>query len=687
MKKNKHKTAAPAPVVQPAAREAWERLSAREWKGLGLILLTGLILRILFLGRCSLWQDEMGFITLADPQATLGELARQSWGWILSIGQQPLGFMLQNIYMRLFSPFVDNIMFDPFWARLHWLLWGVAAVGGVFAMVRAVRGREAAMLSAFLFAVSFYPVFYSREVYPYAGVMAAAAFSAYFAYRHVFLSARPWKWALACAGSTLVLVYLHLNGVVFYVMLSAVIGLVWLKGYVGHRAAERPPWVRQATYLILCLLLVGLAVSPYVLRFVLLNKAHTQGSTFPLWMILQDPIAKYFLGERMPALVVAWLVVGGGVIAVLLGRGERATAGRMLAVTGLAAWLLIGWSTARSQYLSARYFAPVAPVMFWLFAEGLLATGRVVKGVKLARLIPLLLAGVYALIHLALYLPGLYALRDKDVGFGRIADWLNTNLQPGMPYLMESAYELRWVSGYHPTPGLIGAAPYLHGGAPGELDRLHQRQIDFMQRFPEAPFVESAHHNWNTPEGLWTWPHTYHAQRAQIRNDALRDLVRKGIFPGVPFEPVSDYSYVTDIYYSTWDDIEQRARERGDAVSFRYPGWTVVQVAQGEYRRAIAGSAGALELRALIDGPVSGRLVLGGMVFGERGGEVALSFMLPGRDPVRRRATVGQPWRMEIPVADLADRATLIDIQIASTQPVQGLVLDEVGFEHRHDSP
>ncbi len=670
----------PAPLT--SRNPAWTAIDRKEWQLLAILLLAGTILRILYLGRCDLWQDEMGFISLADPRQSLSDLARQSWQWILSIGQQPLGFMLQNLYMKAVSGFVPDVMYNPFWARLHWMIWGVAGIGGVYAMARAASGKSAAWMTAVLYTVSFYPVFYAREIYPYAGVMTAAAFTAFFSIHHLFITERPWRSAMAAGVSGLILVYLHLNGVLFFGVVCAVVGLAWLKGFCFTRTRQRQPWARQATRLVLVLALTGLAVSPFVLRFVLLNEAHTQGSSLSLWSILQDPVAKFFLGERLPFLLAGWLAVAAGCIAVFTRRANDDTMGaKMLAAIGLLAWLFIGFSTSRSQYLSARYFAPIAPVFFWLFAEGLLAAGRWFKKKKIARAVPAALTGLYALVHLGIYLPGLYALQDKDIGFGKIADWLNNNLEQGTPFLMESAYELRWVSGYHPTPGLIGAAPYVHVAGEGELERLHQRQTAFMLRFPESPFVQSAHHHWDAPGGVWPWPRDYHTRHAQLRNDPLRTLMAKGIFPSLPFEEVRVHSFITDIFYSTWEDIDAREAAAGSLISYRFPGWFTGQVAQGEYRRVLPGNDGQIIIKRLpLPHDVTGTLSLGGVVYGQEGAHVNLTVTLPGYPPVSRRHAVGQRWRVDIPLDGLPATDTPLHLRITSSGTIQGLVLDGIAF-------
>ena len=89
---------------------------------------------------------------------------------------------------------------------------------------------------------------------------------------------------------------------------------------------------------------------------------------------------------------------------------------------------------------------------------------------------------------------GLPASGEGRPNYGGIARWLNANLKPGTPYVMESGYELRFVSGFFETPNLIAACPYIHGGETNAVQILWQRQQRFFEQFPGAVYVESAHH-------------------------------------------------------------------------------------------------------------------------------------------------------------------------------------------------
>lgn len=643
-----------------------------------LILLLALVARLWALGRAGLWQDEMGFMVLVRPDLTLGQLMQAARDYILSVGQMPFAFLLQHVYVNVLGAWIPEVERSAFWMRLPAVIWGVVAVAGVYRLVGAAADEKRARAAALLFALMFFPVYYSREVYCYAAILAASAWMTACALRHLSPPAHPWKSALASALWALVLVFSHLNGALYFACLAAVVGVFWLLSLVKRRGAA-PFSNRKLAALLALWTGVLLLVMPYLLRFLFENKAHTGGhASSSLWLILQDPVAKMFLGERLPLLVLSWALFAFGVRRAF----RQGPAALLLAATGLAAWLAIGLMTARSQYLSVRYFSPLAPVFCWFLVEGLAGIsdwlGARVKrpdGPWLPGLAALVVAG-----HVGFFLLPMYGLRDKDLGFARIAEWLNAHLPPGTPFLMESAYELRWVSGYHPTPGLIGAAPYVHGGGPGEMERLHQKQRAFMERFPEAPFVQSAHHNVDGPGGIWTFPHTFHGNHDRLANEPLRNLVRRGIFIGMPFEHIADHSYATEIYYSGPADMDRWTLGQGRAARAEFPGWAVGQVAQGEYRRMLPAGQGSLRVVRVVPEPVRVSLDLRAALDADPGRTYSVVLSQQGRELYRASQLAGQWWTLHVPVLELAQPATELELRCEGLPAPRGLVLDDLAL-------
>lgn len=647
---------------------------------LGGILLLALSLRLWALGKAGLWQDEMAFGLLTRPDLTLSELITVARDYILSVGQMPFTVWLQNLYIRSVQGWVPGALQDPFWMRLPAVVFGLAAVVGVFRLVEQLADRHQALVAAFLFSVMFFPVYYAREAYCYSTVIAAAAWSTACALRYASGQASSWKTAVASAAWAWVLVYSHLNGSLYFGSLGLVTGVLWLR--VLREGAPGRALARRLALLLVLWTGVLLTVMPYLLRFVFENKAHTSGgySETPVWMILQDPVAKMFFGERVPGLVLSWCLFLLGLFA----SYRRGGPARVLAVVGVVAWLVIGLVTSRSQYLSTRYFAPLAPVFCWLLVAAL---AWLAARIKLRPKALPALAGLVALLHVGLFLVPMYGLRDKDLGFARIADWLNQNLEPGTPYLMESAYELRWVSNYHPTPGLIGAAPYVHGAGPGEVERLHQRQIAFMERFPEAPFIQSAHHNVDKPGGLWTWPHEHLASKVRLANDPLRDLVRRGIFIGLPFEKIANHTYAAEIYYNTPEQRVALAASRGQGAAVDYPGWTVGQIAQGEYRRLISTNQARMTVRRVGDAATTVALGLRMALDAAPSLPYTVIVQSAGQEVYRTQHAGGQWFTLQVPALRLDQSVQELDLQVEGQPAPRAIWLDGVSVSPAASGP
>lgn len=660
------------------------RWTRREKKALPVLLLAAFIVRLIALGRAGLWQDESILVNImANPAMSVGETACNYWNIIISMAQLPLAGIVQNAWMHLLKPWLgDAVIYNTFWLRIPMVLAGTFSVLGILLAARRLLNRPAAWCAALMSAFFFFPIYYSREVYCYAYILMFASFGLYY-----WLRAMSEERPHAAIGLMLCmtgLAYSHLAGVIFLCSLLAVTGGGWM-WYLLHRDSAG---MKRLFVAGLAGGIALIAISPYFIHFLRNNTAHTSGSAIhvPILVILNDSLSKMFLGEHAPGAVLAWVLLIAG-LGFLIWHKRKPFQARLLAALLFVGFFMLALATNRSQYISARYFSPLTPVFYLIFAEALSGLAARFRKPIGREAVLFGLTGVLVIVHLTVFLPPYYRLKAKSVDFGSIAQWLNKNLEPGTPYLMESAYELRFVGGYFPTPGKTGVAPYTHGSGPGELERLHAAQQQFMQRFPEAPFIESAHHDWDQPGGVWRWPKQFHPRHVQLRNEPLRALIRLGIYPGAPHEAVTDYSYVTDIYYSTPADIAQKARERGDAAIFRWAGWNCVPCAQDpqtrivEYGRAVPGTAGKLRLENLSGAPVKGRIRLD-LAVAAPPGAVDIYLRLPPGAPVSFRRSAGQfhvleSSEIELPADGMSLEAGVMGVRAAS---VQGILIRDAQF-------
>jgi len=571
-----------------------------------ILILTAFIVRLITLGRADLWQDEAILVgIMANPSLTIGEVATSYWQIIISMAQLPLAGVVQSAWMFILKPwFGDSVIYQNFWLRIPMVMAGTISVWGVLLTARMLLNRSVAWCAALMCAFFLYPIYYSREVYCYAYIMLFSSFGTYFWLKAV--SGDHYRDSVGFMFCMMGIAFSHLGGVIFLCSILLVTGIGWLWGLICHDTKIVNRQFRAGLFGGIALL----AVLPYFLHFVLHNKAHTQSSIHvPISTILNDSLSKMFLGDRPLFSIMAWTFFVSGLLYVF--RYKRLLfQARMYVAICIIGYLMLALATSRSQYISARYLSPLMPVIYTIVAAGICLFAGLWSRPFIRSIFPFIVTGICICIHLIAYLPSYYCLKSKSVDFGAIAQWLNENLAHGNPYLMESAYELRFVGGYFKTPGKVGAAPYVHGGGQDEIQRLHERQMRFMEQFPESPFIESAHHGYDKPEGVWKFPHQHHARHIQLRNEPLRNLIKLGIYPGMPKEEI------TDIYYSEFEDIVQHAAAKGAYVIFQWSDWGCLPYEQhpqgiwANYARFRPAHEGIIEIVSLKPDDVSGKIML-----------------------------------------------------------------------------
>lgn len=656
------------------------RVISNQWIGLMLLLLASFIVRMLALGKSALWQDEMIFVSIiSNPEMTPWQTFLNYWGVVVSMAQLPFAGVFQNIWMRMLQGWVPGILHSPFWLRFPHVVMGTAAVFMFYKAARLLLVKTEAWAASLMVAVFFYPVFYSREAYCYAPVLLFSASSTYFFYLLLIRDRFRIRDVVLLLFSMLGLVFSHFAGTMYVVSLALIAALVWTASIV-----KKPfPWLNsRAAFFSGCACgLTLLLIAPYYVRIFTADNPHLkEKSSANLLLVLNDGVSKMFLGDHVWLAGVAWLLLLVGAVSFLL-HVRRKPYGLFLVLSFVVTSGLLLWGTHNTQYTSARYFSPVYPVVYLLFAHGIWALCSMLNP-KAGRAVAWSVMGVLLGIQGFLFLPKMYALPHKSVDFKSIAEWLNTHLEPGTPYVMESAYELRFVSGYYPTPNLVAARPYVHGPGNDEMQRLHTYQREFIEEFPEAPFIESVHHRADTPEGVWEWPASFYAQRAELRNDPVRSLIRLGIYPTFFHYKLTDYSFITYIYYNTPQDIERWMESNGRSVYVKYPGWQCVPLYQGAhgevyYGRFSPGRSGRMQVANLSKQSLNGRLQLELVVMG-KGDEACACMMRVGDNPpVAKRQKPGAMFQFEIPSIELPVVGTplLWQIQQCPNSQIDGAVI------------
>lgn len=597
---------------------------ASKW--IWLILAAGLLVRLLFLGRASLWQDEIGFVKIANPALPFGMFMRSLWDVIVWAAQQPLSFIIWHLFFKGTEYFFDEVTRNPFLARLPAVCFGVTGIYFFYRFARALLDDTFALFCALLMAFLFFPVYYSREVYCYPLILFLAPF-ALLQVQRLFSGGekqgRRFLWTIVSLSA---LAHTHLGCLPLLAALATLTLLGWIIALLRKQSSIAASFLRVG----LALTCACLTALPFALRFAMTpNTAHKMGSPYAIPVILNDAVSKMLLGERPAFALLAWILFAAGIGWFTFSRSRRWEK-RFWAGVTLLTLLLLAMATHRSKYLSVRYFTPAAPLVILMFCAGWRAitdlTARVL-GFSRSRIL-FWFGGVLVMLYtLVAYLFPMYTIESKEPSDWRAsAQWLNEHLEPGTPYMWSSGFVLRWVPGYFDTPSLIAVSPYIFGTAPEEIAELDKRQSNFARRFPVSAYIGAVNHlPGPIPKGTFHAPRRYYRQHDFVGTPAIQTLVDRGIFIWEPYQKLTRNDWAIDIFYNTKEDAIALAQERSDPVYFDFEGWqcrTIAAHPQGlwaEYAHAMQGATASFRLLNLKGTPLQGRLQLHLAVAGQQG--------------------------------------------------------------------
>ncbi|MCB1101088.1 MAG: hypothetical protein KDL10_01915, partial [Kiritimatiellae bacterium] len=100
------------------------------------VTLLGLVIRAVGLGHADLWVDEILFVWMSLPPASMWDVAVQHYQQFPSIGHLPLGAMLQNGYLHLVGGTPDALQHAPLIQRVPAVIWGSLAIPALMMAIR-----------------------------------------------------------------------------------------------------------------------------------------------------------------------------------------------------------------------------------------------------------------------------------------------------------------------------------------------------------------------------------------------------------------------------------------------------------------------------------------------------------------------------------------------------------------------
>ncbi len=689
------------------------RAQKKEALLVGFLVLLALVLRMVSLGHTDLWGDEILFVNYSTSVAeSPGELATPSEidaslrTRFSSIGHMPLAFDLQNLFLHLAGGAADvkAMSSNAELQRIPSVVWGVLSLVLVYLVARQLFARRIAFIALILFSVSFFPLFYSREAYMYTLLMLLSSSVMWSTLRLIGSERWHWAWLVCLTVSLSLTVNTHLTGALLpgSILVYSLAFLVRLRQKTGRFGVAARPW--QAC--VLASIISLLQVLPFILGKLEDTGEHRWGYSSNFLEVVYTVPAKLFLGAEPWINIPVLLVLAFGVYELVRSARKSSENGIFLGIT-LLSFVAIVVSVVTTQF-AVRYFSLVVPFLYIVFAYGLSATiERLAEAAKLGpkwstRCLALSVLG-YVCVQLLVFYPALLSLGAKSIDFGRVAGWLNTHLKDGDVYVLESAYEGRFIGGHYPTPKRVGAVPHVHTGADEGHLTLRRHQQNFLQQFPSAYYVEIEHHGTEPEGGIslgpWTWPHGHFQQKVTLENTGLAGLVRLGIWPesSVVYEKV----LFTSIYFNNREDRVAMLGSQGRPVLIEYPPQVWIPVgfvndrsgASRTYFRATQQAQTRVSVENISGATVTGKFRLrcrveGGAKSYDLGIRVGSSPMVSATvavledKPLERGVAVLPPRVVESGVLPVAPgvHSLLIEVKNAARTGYQALLVYDVEF-------
>jgi hypothetical protein len=426
--------------------------------------------------------------------------------------------------MHVAGRFVPDVAHHVLALRIPGALAGAFAVVGGFRLGRRLVRPEINLAATAMAAFFFFPVYYSREVYCYPYVLLCAAFAFLHFHQSLFDERRSHAVAVALFLWSAALGLTHFGCSVALAAMDAAAILLW----IGHARAGRAAAARRAAETAVACALAGLAAAPYWARILLGDSPHVaMESPYSLFRILNDMVAKFFLGDRLVPNALAWGLFAVGLIA-LARRREDPVPGRVCVGVTVATALALAILAKKSQYTSVRYFAMLAPLVYLVFAQGLWsvaqAAGRLFRRERAGRVV-FRAAGRRAGGRPRRPVPaGAVSPDGKRRTLCHHGPLAQRNLPPGSPYCSIAAAST-CATCRATTRRRLYQAVRIAGNGPGFMDDVRARQRQVLARFPVRLHPRSRQHM-----GRSGW---LLSQRGRLPNPPLRKLRERGIFPDV----------------------------------------------------------------------------------------------------------------------------------------------------------
>ena len=584
---------------EPVAKK---RIDARVVGIIGLCLL-GSLLRFWRLGFSNLWIDEWGVLWIGNLERTVGEIFSEIMSKpfeTVASQHMPFQYIWVHIFQKALSIF--NIQSIEWPARLPFALLGCASLPLFYAVGRDYFNRKVGFWALWLSTVSFFHIYYSRELTSYVLLIFWIALHLY-GLAGIRPSEKPasfWRGVCFLLGVYGALMT-HISAWIFFAAEMFAIGICiiqYSKKHIVDESFTLKPGLMVYRYVLL-LFMVGLLPLCYIpLKGFLgggMSGDLTQAPPTPLSLrLLAYQFGFYGWGVGPIKLVAFLACVSAGYVALFRNKDWPISSVIMVVTLALLPALVIFFMAThgyRPRYTSVCYvpwlmicavglswiteqFQSKLPDVKWksAFAIGLCAS------------IPLIL--VLGPLNV------LYTMRSKALPTYEIVEWLKSKTPEHGLYVWQAGSNLREIPGMYPVSKRQPAFATLHSGSVkdpvvAESLSLNAREIFF--RYPVATMLSTDFHL-PIKKGPWSWIETVFAKSDRIRNESNYKLHEYG-FGTAGLSPPSNVDVT--MFYNTTDDLITRARWAGRSVISwpEGPGWKWVQTEVGQLFITIQGGA------------------------------------------------------------------------------------------------
>jgi|GEM_PF-6666295 len=598
------------------------------------MLLTGLLIRIVWLSRCSYQIDE---ILQIIEMLNLPHLS-MLFGYELERFQihhrMPLLPGIVYVASRLLAP---PGQFPSEWiTRLPLAIIGTATLPLFYLLGRAFRDRTAGLWAMFLATVSVFHIYHSREAYDYALVVFMTAGMLWsslgllqrWCADYTISPQHAVGYALFSSG----MLYTHLSCLLFLPFWS--VAMVWeLCRHAGWRELLKGTRLPAWGGILGCAYLIYL---PFIVK--LLTSGWVRHETFeqPLkWSFIPAVLGAMGWGAGSLPLTFFSLAVVLGVL------GSSASRGRhwnwILALQALV-FAALQTRMAKIARFEVRYYSPLFPILILFAATGIAGClNRVALQLRRPSRAWVLHAVVVALL-LAWLAPSLWhvvrlSYRQPN-NYKAVANWINANLPTNGVYAFTQTHFFRGVPVAYATPDRFPACPMPFDNEQQFQERkVAERAASFFRRFPRACLIEWERDYNYMPPALRA---LLFCRETMLSDPHFEALIRLKTVPiGIWYEN-SDRAFIS---YNLPEDLPRLAARRGERFYHSFgPEW---EFFQDEYMNPwlTVTRRGTVEIGSLAAAPVSVALELkvasvpglGTLTVSEKNGKTLGQFELPHR--------------------------------------------------------